>query len=95
MQKKSTAKRVVKRKRHTEQYQREKLQKSIHASCLSVRDFVGAAELTAEKVCDHVESWLEEKHEVTSSDIRRIATTALQTYSPHAAYVYQEIWSIR
>lgn len=87
-----TQKRVVKRYRHTEHYQREKLQKSIAASCLSVRDFVGAAELYAEHVCNHVEAWLEEKHEVTSRDIRRVASDALRTYSPHAAYVYATVW---
>lgn len=87
-----THKRVVKKRRHTEHYQREKLEQSITASCLSVRDFIGAAELTAEKVCDHVEQWLEEKHEVTSRDIRRVAGDALHTYSPHAAYVYEAVW---
>lgn len=87
-------KRIVKKQQHTEQYQREKLQKSIHASCLSVRDFVGAAELTAEKVCDHVESWLDEKYEVTSRDIRQVAANALKMYSPHAAYVYETVWSV-
>lgn len=90
----SPQKRIVKRRRHTEQYQREKLQKSIHASCLSVCDFVGAAELTAEKVCDHVESWLGEKPEVTSGDLRRIAGGALRSYSPHAAYVYETIQEV-
>jgi transcriptional regulator NrdR family protein len=88
----SSQKRIVKRRRHTEQYQRQKLEKSIHASCLSVRDFVGAAELTATMVCDHVESWLAEKNEVTSVDIRRIAGNALRTYSPDAAYVYETVW---
>ena len=86
--------RIIKRKKHTEQYSRQKLQKSIYASCLSVCEFAGAAELTSQKVCEHVEGWLEHKHEVTSSDIRRIAGTALKIYSPNAAVVYETVHNI-
>lgn len=80
--------RVVKRKLHTEPYQRQKLHRSIQASCLSVRDFVGAAEITAERVCSHVEAWLKDKSEITSSDIRRVASQSLHYYSPYAAQLY-------
>jgi hypothetical protein len=38
-----------------------KLHASIHAACLSVREFTGSAEVTATTVCDHFESWLEKK----------------------------------
>lgn len=87
-------KRIIKQKKHTEHYQRDKLHSSIHASCLSVRDFVGAAELTAKNVCDGVEEWLEQKHEVTSADIRRVAGTILYKYSPSAAYIYVTIQDV-
>lgn len=87
-------KRIIKRKKHTEHYQREKLHSSIHASCLSVRDFAGAAELTAAHVCSAVEEWLEQKHEVTSADIRRIAGRMLYKYNPSAAYVYLTIHDV-
>lgn len=80
--------RVIKRKKHTEHYQREKLEKSIHAACLSVREFTGSAELTARHVCNHVETWLEDKLEVTSHDLRLIAGRYLQQYNPSAALVY-------
>lgn len=83
------AHRVIKRGRHTEPYQRDKLQGSVHKICLSVHDFVGAAELTAEQVCNHVEAWLGNKTEITSSDIRQAAGQALKQYSPHAATLYQ------
>lgn len=82
------SKRVIKRMRHTEHYQRDKLQHSIESACLSVRDFAGAAELTAEHVCNHVEQWLENKLEVTSYDLRLTAGKYLQQYNPPAAMVY-------
>lgn len=81
--------RIIKRQNHTEPYQREKLHGSIHAVCLSVRDFVGAAELTAERVCDHVEQWLHDKSEITSADVRRVAANALERYNPSAAILYE------
>lgn len=82
------SKRIVKRTRHTERYQREKLWTSVHAICRSVHELAGSAELTAHHVCDHVEQWLAEKAEVTSADIRRVAANALEQYNPHAAYLY-------
>ena len=84
-------KRVIKNTKHTEKFSRDKLHASIKASCMSARDFIGAAELTANKVCDHVEAWLAEKEEVTSSDIRRIAASAFYNYHPAAAYIYINI----
>lgn len=81
-------KRIVKKSNHTEGYQRHKLINSVKASCLGVHDFVGSAELTAKRVCEHVEQWLESKHEVTSADIRRIAGKSLFKYNPDAAYIY-------
>lgn len=81
--------RVVKRKEHTEHYQPEKLQKSILYSCLSVREFIGSAELTAEHVCRHVEGWLADKAEVTSRDLRLTAARYLKQYNPSAALVYE------
>ncbi len=80
--------RIVKRAQHTESYQADKLHTSIRAACLSVREFTGSAELTAEHVVKHVETWLAEKYEVTSEDLRRKAAEALHQYNPAAAYVY-------
>lgn len=80
--------RIIKRKKHTEHYQREKLHGSIHSACLSVREFTGSAEITAEHVCNHVEEWLEDKLEVTSHDLRLAAAKYLQRYNPAAAVVY-------
>lgn len=80
--------RIVKRAKHTEHYQRDKLHASVHAVCLSVRELAGSAELTATHVCNHVEEWLEDKVEVTSADIRRMAALSLKIYNPHAASLY-------
>lgn len=80
--------RVIKQAKHTEHYQREKLRGGLHAACLSVREATGSAELTVEQVCDQVEAWLEDKYEVTSADLRRVASQYLHSYNPAAAYVY-------
>lgn len=81
---------VVKRggRRATEQFDRQKLHSSVVAACLSVRAHEGHAESTATNVCDIVILWLDNKPEVTSSDLRRQASKALETHHPEAAYFY-------
>ena len=83
---------IVKREGHrpSERFAREKLHASIVAACLSVRAPEGEAEITASKVCDGVVVWLQTKPEVTSKDIRRIASTHLERFHPEAAYLYQQ-----
>lgn len=76
-------------RRPTESFTREKLHASIRAACLSVRSPVGSAEKTAGDVCDAVIVWLDTKPEVTSADIRRIASQHLETFHPDAAYLYK------
>lgn len=82
---------VIKRNgaRPTESFNREKLHGSVRAACLSVRSPEGHAEQTARNVCDVVELWLEKKLEVTSHDLRRKATEALNAFHPEAAYLYK------
>jgi len=79
---------IVKRKGHAEQYDARKLYASIYAACLSVRATEGEAELVAERVVKDVEAWLAKKHEVTSSDIRRMASRHLKAYHADAEYMY-------
>lgn len=83
---------IIKRKgkRPSERFARDKLHASIVAACLSVRTPEGQAEITAKKVCDGVIIWLETKPEVTSDDIRRIASQHLERFHPEAAYLYQQ-----
>lgn len=80
--------RIVKRRKHTEHYQRQKLEKSVVSACMSVREYAGSAELTAKQVCDQVDTWLEDKLEVTSRDLRVITGKYLNAYNPSAALVY-------
>ena len=76
--------------RPSEPFQREKLHKSIHAACLSVRSPEGVADMAAGNICDAVIVWLETKPEVTSHDIRRVAAEKLKAYHPEAAYFYAQ-----
>lgn len=82
---------IVKRqgKRPTEAFDRDKLYASILATCLSTQTPEGQAEATANSVCDAVMRWLADKPEVTSEDIRRKATEALDRYHPEAAHLYK------
>lgn len=81
---------VIKRGTHnSEQFDPLKLHQSVRAACLSVRALEGEAHLTAERVCRHVITWLTTKTEVTSADIRRVASHYLSIYHPEAAYLYE------
>ena len=82
---------IIKRRgrRPSETFQRPKLHSSIRAALLSVRTPEGEAELTADKVCDAVVVWCETRPEVTSDDLRRVATRTLETFHPEAAYLYK------
>ena len=76
-------------RRPSEAYMRDKLHASILAACLSVRSPEGEAEMTAKKVCLAVELWLATKPEVTSADLRRKASEALEKLHPEAAFLYK------
>lgn len=82
---------IVKRSGHrpSERFNRDKLHASIRAACLSVRSPEGVAETTAKNVCDAVIIWCNTKPEVTSQDIRRIASQHLERFHPEAAYLYK------
>jgi transcriptional regulator NrdR family protein len=77
-------------KRPTESFARFKLYDSVIAACRSVRTPDGQAEAIADAVCDSVLSWLKTRPEVTSSDIRVIATKHLKSHHPEAAYLYEQ-----
>jgi len=80
-------KRVV-RKSHTTAYHRATLAASIHAACMKSFGYSGEAETSAIEVCKAVESWLQNKEEVTVADIKRRAAETLRHYNPRAAYEY-------
>lgn len=79
---------IVKRKGHAEKYDQRKLYASIYAACQSVRVHGGESELVAERVCQDVEKWLDNKNEVTAEDIRIQATQHLAAYNEEAAWMY-------
>ena len=83
---------VVKRRgqRDSEPFSEEKLKQSIVAACLAVRSHEGNAELTASAIAKAVGSWLANKSEVTTVDIKQIAHDALEIHHPDAAYYYQQ-----
>jgi transcriptional regulator NrdR family protein len=87
-------KHIVKRGKHTEEYDQRKLYASIYNACIAVRCTDTEAELIAERIVQLVEEWLEPKHEVTSYDITRIASEHFQQYHPDAGYLYEHHRSI-
>lgn len=76
-------------KRPNEQFMRDKLRKSIIASCLCVRTPEGFAEEIADKVCDFVTIWFADRPVITSGDIRVVATRQFKLLHPDAAYIYE------
>lgn len=80
---------IVKRKGHTEPYDRGKLHASICSVSLASGEVFWDIDLIAEETLQDVEAWLEAKHEVTSNDIRRIAADALAKHSGDAAHLYR------
>lgn len=82
---------IIKRgNRPNEEFSPEKLHQSIAAACLSVRTPVGQADEIAKAVTLKVMKWCEIRPEITSSDIRRQASKALQPLHTDAAYVYKQ-----
>ena len=82
---------IVKRggRRPSETFDPEKLHASIRAALLSTKAPVGEANMTALAVTDTVILWLSDHPEVTSDDLRRIASDRLTVYHPEAAYIYK------
>ena len=76
-------------KEHTEAFDAKKLYASIESACLSVGLATGLSSDTAHHTTKTVELWLADRPEVTSDDIRRIATRSLTIVSPEAAYLYK------
>lgn len=83
--------RVVKAggKRPSEDFDPIKLSASVAAACRSVSLPDGVATDTAKHVVQAVTLWLGNKSEVTSADLRRVATDTLAIVSPEAGYLYK------
>lgn len=83
---------IIKRKgqRPTETFNQTKLHQSIVAASLSARAPEGQADAIAYAVTRYVLDWLESRPEVTSHDIRLVATRHLRAHHPDAAYLYEQ-----
>lgn len=83
---------IIKRGRDakSEPFLREKLHKSVVATCLSLRTPEGQAEIIAHAVCDSVIAWLEQHPEITSKDLRVVTAKHLRIHHPQAAYIYEQ-----
>lgn len=79
---------VVKRAGHSEPFIEEKLHASLNSAALSVRALEGEAELLAARVSSAVSDWVHDKAEVTSLDVRAVATGLLSELHEDAAYAY-------
>lgn len=75
--------------RTPEPFNQEKLHASIVAACLASGAPTGHAESMARRVTEEVVIWLESRPEVTSDDLRRVASRYLRTYHPDASYLYE------
>lgn len=76
-------------RRPSEPFNREKLYASIYAACLSVHSPDGLAADAAAHVCDVILTWMHDKTEITSTELRHQATIALEAIHPDAAYLYK------
>lgn len=83
---------IIKRKgqRASEPFSKAKLHQSITAASLSARAPEGQADTIAHAVTNYVLEWLESRPEVTSHDIRLVATRHLRAHHPDAAYLYEQ-----
>lgn len=77
-------------KRPTEEFNPEKLHKSIVATCLSLQTPEGQAEEIARAVTTGVIRWCGDRREITSEDIRRISAEILHKQHPEASYIYKQ-----
>jgi transcriptional regulator NrdR family protein len=77
-------------RRPTEGFSRDKLHKSVVAASLSARAPSGQADNIAYAVTNYVLEWLDAHEEVTSHDIRLVATRHLRAHHPDAAYLYEQ-----
>jgi len=83
---------IIKRRgqRPTEAFDKTKLHKSIVAASLSAQAHSGQADNIAYAVTNYVLEWLESRPEVTSHDIRLVASRHLRAHHPDAAYLYEQ-----
>lgn len=88
-------KHVIKDSLAIQAYSESKLIKSIERTLRSEGYSTASAAKNAKIVTVAVRSWIDNKTQITSLDIRRQATKALEAFDPHAALLYKkhkQIW---
>lgn len=81
---------IVKRAGHSQNYDERKLYASVFSALIAVKEPIGTAEVVAEKIVAEVNNWLAKKHEVTSNDIRRVASEHLHALNVEASHLYHK-----
>ena len=76
-------------RRPSESFDGNKLHDSIMTACLSIHTPEGESNRIAKEIVTKTTEWLKKRPEVTSNDIRRVASGHLAVFHPEAAYMYQ------
>lgn len=79
---------VVKRGKNREQFDPEKLKKSLYKACISVHESKEAAQKHSKEVVESTTEWQKNKNEILSDDVRKFAGKKLEQKSSHAGYLY-------
>lgn len=80
---------IVKRKGHKEIFDERKVYASIFAACLSANLNKEEAEVNANLVTQAVKEWLDEKEDIKSDQIFKIAGEKLEHLSKDAGFMYK------
>ena len=83
-------KHIVKSNKRVQDFSMQKLQKSIMYSLQAVHATDEEIEHAVFQVSGAVSSWLDNKHEVTTKDIRTFTTRELAKYNKDAVVLYKK-----
>ena len=87
-------KHIIKNKGYSELYSHTKYETSLLKTLYGVSITPKQAKTIANSICQAADSWLDNKHEVTSLDIRVFTKEQLAKYSPEAAILYKKYGNI-
>ncbi len=87
-------KHVVKRKGHTEEYEPRKLYASVYAACLNCHYGEEVSEEIASTVLEYMNNFMEDRHEVTSQELRKHIIDTLEEFDEDIAMMYDDIMDI-
>lgn len=79
---------IVKRRGHKQEFDERKLYASIYAACLSSHIDKEQASSIANLVVREVKKWIDNKKEVTSEAIFKIAAAELKHLDANSAFMY-------